>query len=395
MKKIKFVGLLVIILIVALISFSASLSIKEEENKIKEPPRVDVTKENTHEVFNNGGSILEYNGYVYYLNVKNSSTDGFSNKICRRKLKENSKEEVIYDAMQYKLNDRLMIFNNNLFFNVAGQTLYMNLEDLNVIENYNKGILYSIQNGKIIYAYQGKIYKGEYYSNTLAIKSSSAIATVYPEFMFEDEKNLYFYSNNEDGSKSIFNVNKESQVLKILNRIYLGNAKKIEIIDYIQSNDNIYIAFEKTKSNDLKEYLIQRINKIDNSVNLVTLDDAFESFVDVSKENAYMKLKDSSTLYEYNSKKDEITKLDNSKVINDMYILKLNGKNIELYNNEKLLSIILRSIEGSIQNINIEEVGEYLYLKFDLIDNQNSSYEYMFYRLKRDGSNLEKLNDTF
>lgn len=394
MKILKFSAVLVIILLFALIAYSSSIdiTIKEEDEETR---RADVTKENVSEVINNGGSILEFNGYVYYLNMKNSSGEGFSNKICRKKLEENSEEEVIYDANQYRIDDRLMIFNNNLFFSIVGQTSYINLEDLKTLQSYNKGILYSIQNGKIIYAYQGKVYRGEYYPATLAIRTIEPIATVSPNFLLEDDNNLYFYGNNDDGSKSIFSVNKESQSLNILDRIYLGDATKIDIVDYTQSDDDIYLAIEKNMGNNLKEYTLRKISKDRSNFESITLNENFERFVGATKENVYYELKNSGIFYKYNVNKNEVEKLENNEADENIYTLKLNGKNVELYNKNELFATILRSIDYSVSNIKIEEIGEYIYLKFDLVDSKNNLEEYNFWRLKKDGSNLERLNNTF
>lgn len=394
MRKLKLLGIIVIIMIIALIYFSANLmNQKNTLNNIETSGDVDITKENISEVLNNGRSILEYNGYVYYLNVYNVSGDGFANKICRRKLIENSKEEVLYDGRQYKIGERLIIFNNNLFFNISGQTLYINLDDLSIIKNYNKGVLYSIQDGKIIYEYQGKIYKGEYYKNTLAIKSTSSIATVSPNFMFEDEKNLYFYSTNSDKSKSFFYINKEKQILKILNRMYLGDADKLNVVDYIQSNDNIYIVVEKNKGKNVKEYVLKAMKKDESETKTFILDNNFQRLLYVSKDKVYINYGDS--LHEYSYKSNSISEFSDNKKYEEFYDLKLNGKNIELYKNNEPFSIILRSIENEINNVKIYEIGNNIYLKFDLMYNETKVYEHMFFRIKKDGSNLERLNNTF
>ena len=66
MKKLKLLGALVMILLICLIGLSSSLNNEVTYNS-GDSTVVDITKENVDEVYNSGGSILEYDGYIYYL----------------------------------------------------------------------------------------------------------------------------------------------------------------------------------------------------------------------------------------------------------------------------------------------------------------------------------------
>ena len=296
MRKIKLLGLVVCVMLICLIIISS-----KNNNTINNQNRnnnVNLQKENIEEVINNGKSALQYNGYLYYVKRTISPESGYNNKLCRRNL-ENNEEEILYDANQYKIEDRLMIFNNNIFFSMIGQTYYINLENTNHIKEYNKGILYSIGDGKLIYEYNNNLYKGTYYVKTLAINSITPIAEVSSNCIFEDDQNIYFYRDNLDYSKSIISINKENQTVKVIDEIY---REKME----------------------------------------------------------------------------------------NIYSLKLNGKNISLYKNDEVLVALQRSVEKEISNTVIEEFEDYIFVRLEL--GYEEDREIMLWKVLKDGTNVEKLN---
>jgi hypothetical protein len=271
--------------------------------------------------------------------------------------------------------------------------LFINLYDFNTIKSYNSGILYNIQNGKVIYGSEGKIYRGQYYPKTLSIHSTSAIASANSTLMFEDETDLYFYSDNKDNSKTIFSINKERQDLKVLERINLGDNKKHKVIDSIQSEKYLYVALENMKADNKIEYMIRKIAKDGSKVDFIIVSNGFSEFIEAEKELVYYRGIEQNRLYEYNSKDNEIKETTNLK--NDFWILKKNNTDIDLYkNDEKIVNVISNTL-FNFSNIQIEEIGEYIYIKFDLVNDDNSLEEFMFWRLKKDGTKLERLNNTF
>lgn len=352
MKKIKLLGLIVAIALIYLI-FTGTTNRKNEitpNQNINLPNNiVNIGKENVEKVINNGGSVLKYNGYLYYVSAKNTEDEGFNNALYRKNLKD-GKEELLFDGERYRIENRLIIFNNNIFFSMVGQTYYINIENPYKISEYNDGILYTIGDGNLIYAYNNNLFKATYYEKTLAIKSITTIATLDPNFMFEDEENLYFYSLNEDNSISIINVNKKSQTVNILDRIYSKTNNKIEVENFKDFNDYIYITLKN------EQYETIKISKKENESEVLNISE-----------------KPSEMLY----------------TNNDFY-LKKSGKNISLYKNEEKIVTILRDIDETLNNIVIEYIEDILYIRFDL--NEGQKRNIMFWKVNKDGSNLERIN---
>lgn len=394
MNKVKILAFGVCIILLGLIFFSSGGNKNQSSNQSN--LNADVTKENVAKVINNGGSVLKYNGYIYYIKATDSEEKGFNNKICR--IDKNNKEEVIYDAKSNKIYDRLIIFNNNIFFSVVGKTYYANLENTRYVKEYNKGILYYIGDGNIIYAHNNNIFKATYYKNTLAINSIKEIATFIPNFMFEDEENLYFYSNNSDGSKSIISVNKEKQLAKVLDRYYPKEGQTLSLFDYKISEDYIYVVLNfgvpEAISTEYYDYRIVRIAKDGEKIESIDLDYAPSKYNYTYKNNFYFKYASAySNIHEYNYKNNEISMIENVKgthALYDVYSDKY-SKKVQLIRNDEGWLILKENVSGTVSNVRIQEVNNYIYITFDL--NNNSQREIMQWRVKKDGTNLERLNN--
>ena len=379
MKRVKLLGIIVLVILVCLVFFSSTdKDITEDENNT----RIELDKENVGIVINNGGSVLKYNGYIYYIDATDSEDKGFKNMLCRMKISDNSKE-VIYYADRFKIDDRLIIFNNNIFFGVGGETYYVNLNDFNHFSEYNNGYLYYIGDGNIIYSNNNKIYKGTYYLKTLAIKSVSEIATLNPNYMFEDEGYLYFYSDNTDNSKSIISVSKKDQTSKILDRIYADENNEIEILHFEISKNYIYLILNNGM------YQIRKISKDGSDINFVDGQDEIIGLYTLN-DNFYFKISNSMTLYEYGHKDDTILVKDKVLKAPDVYTTRLVDNKIILYKNDEEIVSLLSDVE-SFSNIYIEEIEEYLYMRFDIMI--NGQRRILIFRVKNDGSNIEILNN--
>ena len=80
MKNLKLLLLVCVVLIIALLIIKSTLT-KEEA-----PPAPETSKPgnvNVDEVYNQGGEVLEYDGYTYYVNTMERNGE-FSNKVCRK-----------------------------------------------------------------------------------------------------------------------------------------------------------------------------------------------------------------------------------------------------------------------------------------------------------------------
>ena len=72
--------------------------------------------------------------------------------------------------------------------------------------------------------------------------------------------------------------------------------------------------------------------------------------------------------------------------------LKSRGFELKLYKNNSLICDICEVYRENAQDINIREKDNYIYIDFNLIDGMSSVEEYMIYRVKKDGTELERLN---
>lgn len=391
MKKngLIFLFIIILALLIGLIAFSS----RNNGNIIQNPNDniIDLTKENKTKVMWNGSNSLIYDDYIYYVDNEVGYNGESENKICRIKLTGENKVEVMYKTSQYDIENRLYIFNNNLFFTVFDQTLYMNLDDTSYIKKFCVGKLYSIQDGNIIYLYQNKLCKAEYYKETLVVRNPTSLVSGNSSFMIEDDVNLYFSSSNSDGSISIFKVNKEKQYANVLDRIYMENESEQQVIDSAVTDNGLYVLIEKKMSASGSKYILEKVKKDGSETQSIDLTGAVYEIKYADSSSIYFSYYGETELRKYSERSEKIESVKES----DMpiiYSLQKEETALKLYRNNSLICNVCEVYRENAQNVNIREKDNYIYIDFNLIDGMSSVEEYMIYRLKKDGTELERLN---
>ena len=215
--------------------------------------------------------------------------------------------------------------------------------------------------------------------------------------MFEDEEYLYFYSNNVDGSKSVISINKEKQTIKVLNRFYPEENRKLTVINYKNSDNYIYLVLDFGKPEgenfEFYDYRIVKISKKDEKIESCSLSFVISDEVYIFKDSLYFKYYlYENDFYKYDHKENKISKIEKFPDKLQAFNVKLKEKNILLCKAEEDVVILLKDSIGQISNSYIEEVEDYLYIRVDIMD--NNQREIMQWRVKKDGSNLERLNNN-
>lgn len=392
MKKGKLI-ILFFVLIIALI-FLIWFNSQNTNTNIEEKQFVNLTEKNKSDVIWNGNNIIIYDDYLYFIDKKISGDGKATNLVCRKNLMQNTETEIIYASSEYSIQNRLMVYNNNLFFSVLNQTCFMNLNNLQYAKNINNGVLYYIQDGKMIYLYQNKIYKGEYYIDTLVLNSKASLANGNFKFMMEDEENLYFYSSNNDYSISILKVNKKNQYVNVLDRIYSNTKNNINVLDYIFSEDYIYVLFEKNLGALEYEYNIAKVRKDGTENKIITLKNCSKKLECTRKNDLYFKHYSGDEILKYDSKSDQIKAIEDDEKIG-IYFLKHEDNKLNLYKNNIFISSICEIYQGEVTNINIKEYNNQLFIDFNVANGESMLLDYMIFKLNKDGTNIEKLNKNF
>ncbi len=383
MKKLKLLCVLLCIIMLALIfgvkSPEGNTQIRSETSSgDKEKPSTSSAAEKTAQ--NNGGNVIKYDGYLYYVVTNRGSGDTFSNKICRKNLNDQS-EEVVFNAEQYKIGDRMIIFKDKIFFNMTEKTYYIDLKTRNYLEEYIDGILYSIIDEKLIYATNTAIYKANYYEKTYALKKISQVTKTISSLIGEDDDNLYFIGDN---TGTIFAINKKTQTLKNID----ASSKNLKFVNLLISNKYLYALFKDSNENILE---IHKIRKSDMNITKIkhTDDDVVFSFV--LKNELYFSDKTFTNLYKISENSDKIEKTDMPKNASNYYEVKLEDKNVNLYKNNEKLVAIKKGIDGEkVQTDKIEIVDDYIYVKINIMQGEKIISTELW-RLKEDGTNLEEL----
>lgn len=382
MKKLKLLCAILCIILVILI-FRGNISskiINEGTSQNKEKNISNITDTINKTAKNNGGNVIEYDDYIYYVVTERGSGDSFKNRICRKN-KNDQKEEVIYDAQQYKIGERIIIYEDNIFFNMTGKTYYINLKTRKFLNEFVEGILYSIADGKIIYGTKKAIYVAEYYEKTYALKQISLIAKRASTLIGEDTENIYFMAN---GINTIFAINKQKQTLKNID----ASSKNFEFLKLLPSNKYLYVLFIDKNENLLE---IHKISKSDNSIEKIRHVDNNITFSFVKDDELYFSNKEFTKIYKVEEKDNIIKETSMPKNAQNYYEVMIENKNIMLYkNNEKLVDIKKGVDAESILADKIEMLDGYVYLNINILQNEKIKSTELW-RVKEDGTNLEEL----
>lgn len=204
---------------------------KEQEEKI-------AGEKNIAKVFNQGENILRYADYTYIVDTE-------KNSIIRYFEKENVGKQIVY-ATDDTIGNQLFVMGNKLIFNVAKNTYYSNLDgsdskkliDGNIVYMNDEVFVYILQDSSAQYvcitSYNNKNLTRT--SDTFNLAKGNEIG-----YIRECDKYLFFYSNNSNGTTSLFCVdlnNSKSYVLTSLPTE--GDDVRYEYTDIAKVGDMVY-----------------------------------------------------------------------------------------------------------------------------------------------------------
>ena len=209
--------------------------------------------------------------------------------------------------------------------------------------------------------------------------------------MMEDDVNLYFSSSNSDGSISIFKVNKEKQYANVPDRIYMTNESEQHVIGSAVTDNSLYVLIEKNLPATGFKYVIKKVKKDGSETQLIDLTGTVYEIKYADSSNIYFSYYGETELKKYSERSAQIESVKES----DMpliYSLQKEETALKLYKNNSLICDICEVYRENAQDINIREKDNYIYIDFNLVDGMSSVEEYMIYRVKNDGTELERLN---
>lgn len=189
--------------------------------------------QNEFPVYNQGGNILEYGDYTYFV-------DKYSNSIYRFNRKNASTLKIVESENPFE--EKLFIINNNLIFSTNYITYYVSLNgDSNgKYEKFIDGkVLYMTED---LYLYVKKttsisyLYISSYDSKTLSSTNKMFYTLALGHninFLKQLGDELYFTSTNSDDSASLFSIDLKNYKTTLIVREFLND----EVNTYLKFND--------------------------------------------------------------------------------------------------------------------------------------------------------------
>ena len=381
MKKLKILLFTLIALVVVLIVIKTIMTSKKVVPISPDnPPVVD-----SSEVHNAGGDIIEYDGYTYYVNLKKAP--GYhANKLCRKAVGSNQ-EELIANYGPNVMNPKLIIYDNKLFYNVKGNTFWINLITKQRIETFNQGVLHYINQGEVIYSYDGRLYIGKYYPATYQVYSGSLLVNGECTFVGEYKDYLYFYSTSEKGERQLFSVDTKNANVTYLTTLD-SNEYPGKFLKCLLTKDSLYFILANQNDQSLYRYSFEKNEVEEIEIDLKVLD------IVVYKDECYYVTSD-GMVWEYNHKTNAASQSEITSKMPNLYYLLIENESVYLYQNGEQYLLVQGDSSGDLSDIEIEEIDNYVYVKYYLRDDNNTIIENKMLEIDKEKKSLMILNDTF
>ena len=379
MKKLKILSVLLVILLIALVMIQSGI---QRQNRL-EQQETEIPTVNATDVINNGGFVVGYDGYNYYLNTK-SSNQQFQNYLCRRNVK-NDDSEKLFDFEQYEANDKIWIYHNRVFYEVVGQTYSANLNKLDSEEVFCLGQLLYITEQYAISWYNGNIYLNHYYPTTYVVYKREMLVRGNCVYLGKDENNLYFYNTDSNHQMSFLKVNLNDYDVAVIGNSEFTGQTEPSLKKSCVSKHYLFLVFQL----DAEKCLLVRVDKEKDGIIKQEIEDGIANCV-VEKDDFYY-LTEKMEIFVYSSNgKDSKAKLPSN--VSHLYALKQQEQELFLYQEEEPL-INLGKITGTIHDVCIAVVSQKVYIKYSVLNLDGNGKEYYFYRVNDNGIGLKKLNE--
>lgn len=229
MQKKRIIMLVAIVIVLVILVIFMNL----DTNKSSSSNNVNYSK-NEFPVYNQGGNILEYGDYAYFV-------DNYSNSIFRYNKQTSASMQII--KSEYSFGKKLFVINNNLVFSTNGITYYISLKgDAN--GEYKKFV-----DGRVVYMTEdmflyiknmngvNNLYISSYNSETFSITNKMFYTLAqgyYINFLKQLDDELYFTSTNSDKSVSLFAVDLKNNKTTLVVREFLEDDM---VNTYLEFND--------------------------------------------------------------------------------------------------------------------------------------------------------------
>lgn len=368
-KLLKIIGGIIIVVLIVLliiISFNAKKNVLKVNN-------------NYSKVVNNNSNIIHYDNKIFFMD--NSVVNGRNYyKFVYLPINFESGDvnpAILKDFGNVEPSKKLFIDKYFLFYYFSGKTYYYNL---NTYDNdvFCEGELQYLdsENHSYFSLYNGNIYRGTYYEDTLSTRQINKLTTSAMNRVYEDEDTLYYYVTMQNGV--LLGLSKDKSTLSTYDS-YDSSTSRIE--DVFSTDKYVFVVISR---NDGKT--LDRVTKQTKEIQHYDLGNDYYN-VTIAK-NSNTGKKKSNDIYLYaNGYKGETKimyseSLNSVKEYNDVvpgdsiqnYSVKIDEDNIiTLYKNKKKITTIACPM-SNVENINltnIEIIGDYLYYDISMNNIKN------------------------
>lgn len=203
---------------------------------------------------NNNTSLVAYGDERFYFSSE--VVDGKpSFKFINKNAKDGTKK-VIQDYANMYVDSSILAKDNKLFY-YTGENTYVYDIETGKITLFAEGKMQYLTEEYYLTLYEGVLYKGVYYHNTMNTKNiSPMISDGKVQYAYEDNENLYYTARTSKNYYALFGISKSDSTITVYDSVqgYEENYNQIA-----SNKDYIFAVVEF--ADDSSEYALRIIEK--------------------------------------------------------------------------------------------------------------------------------------
>lgn len=231
--------LIALALIIVLLCVLLYIPRKKNYDEEKERELILNGEKNVAEVFNQGENILCYNGYTFIVDKEKNSIIKYSEK--------DSVGTQIIHSVQETIGNQIFIMGNRLIFNRGNSTYSSDLNGKNSKKVTEGNIVYMDDN---VFVYILQDVSSQYvcitsYNNKNLERTTDMLFNIAKgneiNYLKRQDKILFFYSYNTNGTTTVFSVDLDKSESKVLiNSTTQNEDERYEYVDVAKIGNILY-----------------------------------------------------------------------------------------------------------------------------------------------------------
>ncbi|MBR3888221.1 MAG: hypothetical protein IKJ32_03895 [Clostridia bacterium] len=328
---------------------------------------------------NNNTSFVVYGDERFYFSSE--IVDGKPSFKLINRNEESDTEKVIQNYANIYTDSEILAKDNKIFY-YTGDNTYVYDIATGKITLFAEGKMQDLTDEWYITLYEGVLYKGIYYHNTMNTKERYPLTSDGEvQYAYQDDNNLYYIARTSKNYYALIGLNKTDLTITVYDtvqgydenytQVYSNNEYIFTLVNY--TNDSSQYALRIIRKSDKKDKWDVKIEK--GAYSYVFLNEEFITDPTLLDENIYMlrfktndsgeKLQDAYVKFDLSAEEISLEKPELTPLCVYEYSAEIKGAQLIIYkDNKEINKVTLSGLkEGTLQITNVYQIDGETYYK--------------------------------